>query len=220
MAKKNALSYQSGWVEVICGPMFAGKSEELIRKINRVRYAEVNFLVFKPLVDSRSKGVESRDGRYVDAIVVSDAYKIYDHVDEKHPDLVAIDEAQFFGNEIIEVVQTLADNGINVLIAGLERDFKGEPFGPIPALLTIAERITKLTAICTECGAEATRSQRLIDGKEAPYNSPQILIGNQESYTARCRHHHRVPGRPIHDRTTNFKKKLKTRELYELGKQN
>ncbi|CDN40417.1 thymidine kinase [Mycoplasma amphoriforme] len=214
MAKKNALSYQPGWVEVICGPMFAGKSEELIRKINRVRYAEVKFLIFKPKIDSRSQGIASRDGRFLNAIVIDDPYQIYDHVNESHPDLVAIDEAQFFSKEIVEVVQTLADNGINVLIAGLERDFKGEPFGPIPLLLTIAEKITKLTAICTECGAEATRTQRLIDGKEATYDSPQILIGNQESYTARCRHHHRVPGRPIHAKTTTFKKRIKTREIY------
>lgn len=220
MAKKNALAYQSGWVEVICGPMFAGKSEELIRKINRMNFADVKCLIFKPLIDSRTNGIKSRDGRYMDAIKITTPYEIYDYVNNEMPDVVAIDEAQFISNEIIEVVQTLADNGVNVLIAGLDRDFKGEPFGPIPALLTIAEKITKLTAICTECGAEASRTQRLIDGKPANYNSPQILIGSSESYTARCRHHHRVPGRPIHNNTITFKKKFKTKELLETNQKN
>lgn len=220
MAKKNALAYQSGWVEVICGPMFAGKSEELIRKINRMSFADVKFLIFKPLIDSRANGIRSRDGRYMDAIKIATPYEIYDYVNNEMPDVVAIDEAQFISNEIIEVVQTLADNGVNVLIAGLDRDFRGDPFGPIPALLTIAEKITKLTAICTECGAEASRTQRLIDGKPANYDSPQILIGNSESYTARCRHHHRVPGRPIHNNTITFKKKFKTKELLETNQKN
>lgn len=200
--------------------MFAGKSEELIRKINRMSFADVKFLIFKPLIDSRVDGIKSRDGRYMDAIKITTPYEIYDYVNNEMPDVVAIDEAQFISNEIIEVVQTLADNGINVLIAGLDRDFRGEPFGPIPALLTIAEKITKLTAICTECGAEASRTQRLIDGKPANYNSPQILIGNSESYTARCRHHHRVPGRPIHNNTITFKKKFKTKELLESNHKN
>lgn len=215
MTKKNAFLTQSGWIEVICGPMFAGKSEELIRRINRMSFANIKCIVFKPDLDSRSNDVRSRDGRCINAITIHDPYEMYKHVDKSRPDLVAIDEVQFFSDEIIEIVQTFADNGINVLVAGLDRDFKGEPFGPIPALLTIAEKITKLTAICTVqgCGAEASRTQRLINGKPAPYESPLILIGSQESYTARCRHHHSVPNRPIKQETLDFKKRIKTDNL-------
>lgn len=216
MAKKNALSYLSGWIEVICGPMFAGKSEELLRRINRMKFADVNCLVFKPKIDTRSMNVKSRDGRQAKAVSISDPYQIYHYVNYYRLDAIAIDEVQFLSNEIIEVVQTLADSGINVVVAGLDRDFRGEPFGPIPALLTVAEKITKLTAICTECGAEASRTQRLIDGRPASYNSPQILIGNTETYTARCRPHHRVPQRPIKTQTIEFKRNLKNRELEEL----
>ncbi|WP_033159965.1 thymidine kinase [Mycoplasmoides alvi] len=218
MAKKNAFINQSGWIEVICGPMFAGKSEELIRRVNRWSFANIKCLVFKPDVDSRNKDVRSRDGRHIAAITIHDPYDMYKHVDTQRPDLVAIDEVQFFGDEIIEIVQTFADNGINVLVAGLDRDFRGEPFGSIPALLTIAEKVTKLTAICTECGAEASRTQRLINGNPAPYESPLILIGNQESYTARCRHHHSVPNRPVKPETTDFKQKIKTKNLDDCSK--
>ncbi len=209
MAKQNAFINQTGWIEVICGPMFAGKSEELLRRINRMSFANIKCLLFKPQIDTRAKDVKSRDGRQAEAIPIKDPYELYAYVQKERPDLVAIDEVQFFGDEIIEIVQTFADNGINVLVAGLDRDFRGEPFGSIPALLTIAEKITKLTAICTECGAEASRTQRLIDGKPAPYQSQLILIGNQESYTARCRHHHSVPNRPIKPQTIEFKNHIK-----------
>lgn len=218
MAKKNALTHQQGWIEVICGPMFAGKSEELLRRINRMSFADIKCAIFKPKLDTRTHNIKSRDGRNMDAITIKSSYELYDYVDKLRPDVIAIDEVQFFENDIVEVLQTLADSGINVLVAGLDRDFRGEPFGSISLLLTVAEKITKLTAICTECGADATRTQRLINGKPAPYESSQILIGNEESYTARCRHHHRVPHRPINPATAAFKKRLKSRELEELEK--
>lgn len=215
MAPRRRISNQ-GWIEVICGPMFAGKSEELLRRLNRMSFANLKCLAFKPKLDSRCTGeIRSRDGRKTKAVEIEDCYQIYRVVEKERPDVIAIDEVQFFDDNIIEIVQTLADLGINVLVAGLDRDFRGEPFGPIPALLTIAERITKLTAICTVCGADASRSQRLIDNKPAPYDSPTILIGSVESYAARCRHDHHVPKRPLRTQTRAFKERLRDRELAE-----
>ncbi|QZX49111.1 thymidine kinase [Mycoplasma sp. E35C] len=211
MAKKNAMTTLNGWIEVICGPMFAGKTDELIRKIKRYQYADVKSLVFSPATDTRSLDdlINSRDGRKIESIKIKKPFEIYDYVLKHEPQLVGIDEAQFFDDSLVEVIQTLADNQINVIVAGLDRDYRGEPFEPIPQIMGIAESIIRLTAICSECGAEASRSQRLINNEPADYYSDTILIGDNESYSPRCRHHHKVPNRPINERTKEFKQQIK-----------
>ncbi|MDE7433610.1 MAG: thymidine kinase [Mycoplasmoidaceae bacterium] len=195
MAKLNAFNRQKGWIEVICGPMFAGKSEELLRKMNRLKYAEVDYVIFKPVIDTRTKNtIKSRDGRELEAIQVKKSTDIIQHIKalKVKPQVIAIDEIQFFDKELPYVCEYLADNGFIIYAAGLDSDFRGEPFPNTANLLALAENVIKLTAICTECGAPATRTQKLIDGKPAPYDSPRIVVGNTETYTARCRHHHVV----------------------------
>lgn len=193
---------QHGWVEVICGSMFSGKSEELIRRVRRATYANLNIKVFKPAIDDRyaKESVVSHNGSEAEAIPVLGARGILDQTaaELSQLDLVAVDEAQFFDDDLIETVNHLADNGIRVILAGLDTDFRGEPFGPMPKLMTIAESVTKLTAICPKCGSPASRTQRLIDGKPASYHEPVILVGASESYEPRCRHHHEVPDKPKH----------------------
>jgi|SRR5690554_3420544 len=187
----------SGWIEVISGPMFAGKTEELIRRIKRLEYAKKNVLVFKPIIDNRyslSK-IVSHDNKEKSSIVVNNATEILSYI-KPSTDAVVIDEAQFFDQTIIRVVQHLADSGLRVIVAGLDTDFRGEPFGPMPELLAIAEKIDKLTAICVKSGEPATRTQRLINGKPANYNEPTVLVGSSESYEPRSRKEHLVPGKP------------------------
>ena len=212
MAKFNAFGKENGWIELICGPMFAGKSEELLRRLKRLEYADVSFLLFKPAVDTRSKKlVASRDGRNMSAIEFSDPYEILDHVLNNivHPQVVAIDEAQFADPKIVKVCEGLADSGVIVYVAALDRDFKNEPFPVTASLFCHAEHVTKLSAVCTECGAPGTITQRLIENKPASYNSPIIQIGNYEAYTVRCRHHHKVPNKPIDEKIKNFKTQYK-----------
>ncbi len=199
MAKLNAFNRQKGWIEVICGPMFAGKSEELLRKMNRLKYAEVDYLIFKPVIDTRTKNsVKSRDGRELKAINVKNSKDIIKHIKslKDKPQVIAIDEIQFFDDELPQVCNYLADHGFIIYAAGLDSDFRGVPFKNTASLLATAENVIKLTAICTECGAPATRTQKLINGKPAPFDSPRIVVGNVETYTARCRHHHEVRGAP------------------------
>jgi thymidine kinase len=188
---------QSGWLEVICGSMFSGKSEELIRRVRRATFAKQEVKVFKPTIDNRysDEAVVSHNGTSIIAIPVSSAGEIFQHITEQ-TDVIAIDEVQFFENDIIEVVQTLANQGYRVIVAGLDQDFRGEPFGPVPVLMAIAESVTKLQAVCTVCGSPASRTQRLINGKPASYHDPVILVGASESYEPRCRHHHEVPEKP------------------------
>jgi thymidine kinase len=185
---------QSGWVEVICGSMFSGKSEELIRRVKRAQFAKQKIAVFKPKIDNRysDRAVVSHNGASLMAKPISHSIEILHHV-EADTDVIAIDEVQFFDEGIVRVVQQLADSGYRVIAAGLDQDFRGEPFGPMPALLSIAEQITKLQAVCTVCGSPASRTQRLIDGKPASYYDPIILVGAAEAYEPRCRHHHEVP---------------------------
>ena len=185
---------QSGWVEVICGSMFSGKSEELIRRVKRAQFAKQKIAVFKPKIDNRysDKAVVSHNGASFIAKPISHSIEILHHV-EAEIDVVAIDEVQFFDEGIVRVVQQLADSGYRVITAGLDQDFRGEPFGPMPTLLSIAEQITKLQAVCTVCGSPASRTQRLIDGQPASYFDPVILVGASEAYEPRCRHHHEVP---------------------------
>ncbi|MHA6250664.1 thymidine kinase [Oceanobacillus sp. CAU 1775] len=191
---------QNGWIEVICGSMFSGKSEELIRRLRRATYANMSIRVFKPVIDNRydEQSVVSHNGTSIMARPMKNAKDILENIDEK-TEIVGIDEIQFFDEAIIEVVDMLANQGILVIAAGLDTDFRGEPFGPMPKLMAMSEYVTKLNAICPVCGSPATRTQRLIDGKPASYDDPIILVGASESYEPRCRHHHDVPNKPIID---------------------
>jgi thymidine kinase len=188
---------QSGWLEVICGSMFSGKSEELIRRVRRATYANQTIRVFKPAIDNRydDESVVSHNGNSIMARPIDSSADILENVDE-NVDIVGIDEAQFFDEDIVYVAEQLADKGIRVIAAGLDLDFRGEPFGPMPELMALAESVTKLNAICPICGSPASRTQRLINGQPASYNDPIILVGASESYEPRCRHHHDVPNRP------------------------
>ncbi|MBQ6335515.1 MAG: thymidine kinase [Erysipelotrichaceae bacterium] len=190
-------SYKDGWIETISGCMFAGKTEELIRRIKVLEFAKKEIMVFKPLIDNRysQTRVVSHAGSSVESHVISDAAEILDII-KPTTQVVAIDEAQFFDDNICDVCNELADRGIRVMAAGLDTNFKGEPFGPMPQLITEAEFVTKLAAVCNKCGAPATRTQRIIDGRPASYNDPIILVGASESYEARCRHCHEVPDKP------------------------
>ncbi len=185
-----------GWIEVICGSMFAGKTEELIRRITRIKLAKRDVLVFKPVIDDRYSVSEvvSHSQRKVKSIAVSNSSEIMTHI-EKLPYAVAIDEAQFFDKNIINVAENLANLGVRVIVAGLDLDFRGEPFGVMPEFLARAEYITKLQAICQICGEPATRTQRIIDGQPAFYDEEIIVVSAQEKYEARCRKCHQVPHR-------------------------
>ncbi|CCG46961.1 thymidine kinase [Halobacillus halophilus DSM 2266] len=188
---------QSGWVEVICGSMFSGKSEELIRRVRRATFGNLTVRVYKPAVDDRYKedAVVSHNGTSVLARPMKESLDILNDVGEE-VDIVGIDEVQFFDEHIVEVAECLADRGIRVITAGLDTDFRGEPFGKMPEMMALSESITKLNAICPICGSPASRTQRLIDGKPASYHDPIILVGASESYEPRCRHHHEVPHKP------------------------
>jgi thymidine kinase len=184
-----------GWIEVICGVMFSGKSEELIRRVRRAIIAKRSVQVFKSHLDERYAGIyqiSSHDGRSVEAVPVDSAAQIARQVDSA-TQVVAIDEAQFLDDGIVGLVTTLAARGVRVILAGTETDFRGEPFGPMPELLAVAEVVDKLHAICVVCGNPASRNQRLIEGRPARYDSPTIMVGGQESYEARCRGCHMVP---------------------------
>ena len=184
-----------GWIEVICGVMFSGKSEELIRRVRRAIIAKRSVQVFKSHLDERYAGIyhiSSHDGRSVEAIPVDSASQIAQRV-EPSTQVVAIDEAQFLDDGIVVLATTLAERGKRVVVAGTDTDFRGEPFGPMPELLAVAEVVDKLHAICVVCGNPASRNQRLIEGKPARYDSPVIMVGGQESYEARCRSCHKVP---------------------------
>ncbi|MRG86218.1 thymidine kinase [Salinibacillus xinjiangensis] len=188
---------QNGWVEVICGSMFSGKSEELIRRVRRATYGHLNVKVFKPVLDNRyaDEAVVSHNGSSLVARPIEKSTQIYDQIDET-VDVIGIDEVQFFDEHVVEVSQDLANQGYRVIVAGLDLDFRGEPFGPVPELMSLSESVTKLNAICPVCGSPASRTQRLIDGKPASYDDPVILVGASESYEPRCRHHHEVPNKP------------------------
>ncbi|OIK12557.1 thymidine kinase [Peribacillus sp. B-H-3] len=186
---------QSGWMELICGSMFSGKSEELIKRVSRAQFAKQQIAVFKPVLDNRyaKEAVVSHSGTSVIAKPISHSTEIFQYIHEDL-DVVAIDEVQFFDDEIVDVAQHLADSGYHVILAGLDQDFRGEPFGPVPDLMALAESVTKLQAVCAVCGSPASRTQRLINGSPASHDDPVILVGASESYEPRCRHHHEVPG--------------------------
>ncbi|MFA5560146.1 MAG: thymidine kinase [Acholeplasmataceae bacterium] len=190
-------TYINGFIEVVCGPMFAGKTEELIRRIRRLEYAKQSVLVFKPKIDTRYSENEiiSHNMSRNPSIVIQNSEEIYDYVKED-TDAVVIDEAQFFDDGIVQIIENLADQGKRIIVGGLDRNFRGEPFGPMPQILARAEFVTKLTAICVKSGLPATRTQRIINGKPAHYNDPTVLVGAKESYEPRSRHYHEVPGKP------------------------
>jgi thymidine kinase len=186
--------YEGGWIELVCGSMFSGKTEELIRRLVRAQIARQKVQVFKPALDNRYQAdkVSSHSGSNFQAAVVETAAEIAVLI-EKDTDVVAIDEVQFFDWQIAELCDKLAYEGRRVILAGLDLDFRGEPFGPMPLLMAQAEVVDKLQAICMVCGAPASRTQRLIDGRPAHYDDPIILVGASEVYEARCRQHHEVP---------------------------
>jgi len=178
-----------GWIEVIAGVMFSGKSEELIRRVRRSIIAKKRIQVFKSHLDARYAGIysiSSHDGRTVTAIPADSAAQIGQMIDPM-AQVIAIDEAQFLDRGIIPLVTSLAGRGRRVILAGTDTDFRGEPFGPMPDLMAIAEVVDKLHAICVLCGNPASRNQRLIAGQPAPYDSPTIMVGSTEAYEARCR---------------------------------
>lgn len=191
-------------LKVIAGPMFSGKTDELIRLIERQEFAARKVQIFKPVIDNRwgeINKIRSHAGREKDAVPVKKAFDIFSLIKED-TEIVAIDEAQFFDEGIVLVVEKLLEKDIMVLVTGLPLDFKGEPFGPMPVLLAKADDIVKVTAICTHsengeiCGEEATRTQRFVDGNPADYNNPLVVIGAEEQYQPRCPNHHIVPGKP------------------------
>ena len=192
-----AAPVRAGWIEVIAGVMFSGKSEELIRRVRRAIIARKKVQVFKSHLDDRYQGVfsiASHDGRTVEAAPVDSSMQIAQQVNPL-ADVVAIDEAQFLDAGVVDLVTSLAGRGIRVILAGTDTDFRGEPFGPMPQLMAVAEMVDKLHAICVICGGPASRNQRLLGGKPARYDSPTIMVGGRESYEARCRHCHQVPRR-------------------------
>ncbi len=184
-----------GWIEVVSGVMFSGKSEELLRRVRRSIIARKRVQVFKSHLDDRYGGVYrigTHDGRELEALPIHRSIQVAELV-HRDTQVVAVDEAQFLDDGIVAVANYLADSGVRVIVAGTDMDFRGEPFGPIPTLLAVAERIDKLHAICVRCGELATRNQRLIDGEPAPAEGPTIQVGGSESYEARCRACHEVP---------------------------
>jgi len=171
----------SGWIEVICGSMFSGKTEELIRRIRRAEIAKMNTIIFKPNIDNRysSNHIVSHNQSKMESILIDDINEILEN--SKEMDVIGVDEAQFFNNELIPICKKLAKDNKRVVVAGLDTDFKGEPFGPMPALMCEADFLDKLRAICVKCGNPASFSQRLIK------NSEQVVIGETDIYEARCR---------------------------------
>lgn len=182
-----------GYIEAAIGPMYSGKSEELIRRLRRAKIAKQKVQVFKPAIDNRYSKVDvvSHNGDKIEGICISNSEEILELLDDD-TEVVGIDEIQFLDRGIIHICRTLANRGLRVIVAGLDMDFRGEPFGPTPEILAISEFVDKLTAVCMVCGNPATRTQRLIDGKPAMYDEPTILVGAKESYEARCRLHHEV----------------------------
>jgi thymidine kinase len=188
------MKHETGSIEIITGSMFCGKTEELIRRLRRATIARQRVQVFKPAIDNRYavEKVTSHSGSEFDAKPITNVSDLPNLL-VPETTVVGLDETQFFTQEIIPMVQELADRGIRVIVAGLDTDFRGEPFGPMPVLMAEAERVDKLHAICMVCGEAASRTQRLINGKPAHYDDPIVIVGASELYEARCRQHHIVP---------------------------
>lgn len=192
---------QRGRIEVTAGPMFAGKSSFVISWAERWTRAGASVFIAKHPLDTRYEGVSkisSHDGRSVECEAIASPLAIYERVEELDPLVVIIDEVQFYIDSaeiFVEMVRQFAEDGRIVMLAGLNTDFRGEPFGPMPVLMAIADQVNNLTAICSKCGAEASFTQRLINGEPANVDSELVVIGAEDSYTARCRNHHEVPGK-------------------------
>lgn len=187
-----------GSLEVICGSMFSGKSEELIRRLRRMTYTKQNLVIFKHSFDKRygDKGIFSHNKNSMEAFPVSNVAEMEEIIKEKHDvEVIGIDEVQFFGEEVVNFCKKYVEYGKRVIVAGLDLDFKAEPFLPMPELLTIADSVTKLSAICSVCGKKAYASQRLINEEPAYLDDPIVLVGAKECYEARCRRHHIVRDR-------------------------
>ena len=191
------MKHTKGSIEVVTGSMFSGKTDELIRRLRRATIARQKIQVFKPAIDVRYavEKVTSNAGPAYDATPIQYAKDIREKLDADTT-VVGIDEAQFFDDEILSVTRELAERGLRVIIAGLDTDFRGEPFGSMPVLMAQAERVDKVRAICMVCGEEACRTQRLVNNQPANYDDPVVIVGASEMYEARCRKHHSVPKRP------------------------
>ena len=178
---------RGGWLEVICGPMFSGKSEEMIRRLRRAEIAGQRVVIFKPWIDDRydATDIVSHAGARMQAVPVASVSEIAEH--SQSYEVVGIDEAQFLGDGVVATALDLADRGARVVVAGLDQDFRRLPFGPMPELLTHAEFVDKLQAVCHRCGGPATTTQRLVDGQPAPYSGDTVVVGAAEQYEARCR---------------------------------
>jgi len=199
------LPLHAGWIEVVVGPMFSGKSEELIRRVKRALIAGQTVMVFKPRLDDRyhASDVVSHDGKRIEALSVADSSELSRNLPNPLPEVVAVDEAQFFDPGLVKLLLELAQQGVRVIVGGLDMDFRAEPFGIMPELLARAEYVEKLTAVCPVCGAPATRTQRLVNGQPARFDDPVILGGAHEAYEPRCRKCHvvvREPSRALSDR--------------------
>lgn len=190
------MRHHTGRIEVVCGSMFSGKTEELIRRVRRAEIARQTVQVFKHRIDDRyhRTQVKSHSGQGFEAIPVRDVRDIEAKLDQAAT-VIGIDEAQFFDESLVQLTEELAARHIRVIICGLDLDFRGMPFGPMPRLMCIAEDVQKLHAICMICGEEACRTQRLINGEPADFDDPVIMVGADEVYEARCRQHHHVPRR-------------------------
>ena len=188
------MKHTHGSIEVVCGSMFSGKTEELNRRLRRAVIAKQKVQVFKPAIDNRytTEKVKSQAGMDFDAIPFQSAAELLLRL-EPATTVVGVDEAQFLDPEIVPIVCSLANSGVRVIIAGLDQDFRGEPFGSMPLLMAYAETVDKLQAICMVCGEPATRTQRLVNGSPAHYHDPVVIVGAAEMYEARCRVHHEVP---------------------------
>jgi thymidine kinase len=181
---------RGGWLEVICGPMFSGKSEEMIRRLRRAEIAGQRVVIFKPQIDDRydATDIVSHAGARMRAVPMAGVAELTERADGF--DVVGIDEAQFLGDGIVACALELAEAGTRVVVAGLDQDFRRLPFGPMPALLSHAEFVDKLQAVCHRCGGAATTTQRLVDGRPAPYSGETVVVGAAEHYEARCRSCH------------------------------
>jgi thymidine kinase len=188
------MKHHVGSIEVVTGSMFSGKTDEMIRRLRRATIARQKVQVFKPIIDNRYNvdKVTSHAGTVFDAVPVQCSADILLRI-EPDTSVVGIDEAQFFDDEIVTIAEQLANRNVRVIVAGLDTDFRGEPFGCMPVFLSIAERVDKLQAICMVCGEPASRTQRLVNNRPAHYNDPIVIVGASELYEARCRQHHQVP---------------------------
>jgi len=187
------MTHNRGSIELICGSMFSGKTEELIRRMRRAVIAKQTVQVFKPAIDTRyhHSQVTSHNGLQFEALPVNASQDILTSLNDQAT-VIAIDEVQFFDEGVVAICEALAEQGKRVICAGLDMDFRGVPFGPIPALMAQAEHVSKLHAICVICGEDASRTQRLIDGQPAAIDDPIVLVGANEVYEARCRQCHTV----------------------------